>query len=292
MLRVLEEVCRVGDSLPLHGVVSTGQEAVPGMPIVVLLNSGIIHKTGACRLSVKVARSLAAQGITSARFDLSGIGDSPYRVQQNSPEDSDLADCCEFLNYLEERYDCSNFILMGLCSGAFIALETACRDSRIRGVIQIDGYTYDTPGQKITKTLYSILRSLCLPRRKRSEVADFSASSEAVVHSTWEQRPDKAAMEAKLLTVREKGVQLYSFFTSLETTQVGQFEKVFSKTVEPGWFRSLYLLDALHILPDPRDQELVIESVCSWVIEKFGKPLPGMPVHGTSPLLINDPPTT
>ena len=51
--------------------------AVTAPPTVVLLNAGIVHRVGPNRMHVLLARALAAAGIPSLRFDMSGIGDSP-----------------------------------------------------------------------------------------------------------------------------------------------------------------------------------------------------------------------
>ena len=42
----------------------------------ILFNAGVVHRIGPHRINVKLARSLAASGIASIRFDLSGLGDS------------------------------------------------------------------------------------------------------------------------------------------------------------------------------------------------------------------------
>ena len=59
--------------------------AVPDAPAVVILNSGILHRAGASRMYVQVARTLAEEGMTSLRFDFSGIGDSEVRRGESIP---------------------------------------------------------------------------------------------------------------------------------------------------------------------------------------------------------------
>ena len=50
----------------LHGVLSGHRDGV-GDVVVVMLNSGLIHHVGACRLSVKLASLLSDNGIASIR---------------------------------------------------------------------------------------------------------------------------------------------------------------------------------------------------------------------------------
>ena len=45
-----------------------------------------------------------------------------------------------------EHQGLKGFVLMGLCSGADVAFETAKTDDRIRGMVQIDSYCYRTLG--------------------------------------------------------------------------------------------------------------------------------------------------
>ena len=49
-----------------------------------MLNSGLIHRVGPYRLSVKVARRVALEGFLSVRFDLTGVGDSGARRDSSS----------------------------------------------------------------------------------------------------------------------------------------------------------------------------------------------------------------
>ena len=44
---------------------------------VVLLNAGLIHRSGPFRLYTRLARKLAKSGYIVLRFDLPGIGDAP-----------------------------------------------------------------------------------------------------------------------------------------------------------------------------------------------------------------------
>src|SRR5690606_19688858 len=104
----------------LVGVVSsaasTGNES--DRPLVLVLNSGIIHRVGANRMSVALARRLAADGHDVVRFDLSGIGDSESRVDGLPPLDAGLADIREVIDSLEAARQARRFVLAGLCSGA------------------------------------------------------------------------------------------------------------------------------------------------------------------------------
>ena len=66
-----ERVVMVGDELPLVGILcepEKDQGKAPGTAVI-LLNSGVIHRVGSCRLSVTLGRALVERaGITTFRF--------------------------------------------------------------------------------------------------------------------------------------------------------------------------------------------------------------------------------
>jgi len=135
-----EDVCIFGDARSLVGVIT--DPAVPErssrLPAIVLLNSGIVHRVGLNRLHVKLARILAATGFVGMRFDFSGIGDSPAREDNVPFRESTLHETQEAMNRLGQTRGIDRFVLVGLCSGAGIALQTACIDPRVAGVVAIN----------------------------------------------------------------------------------------------------------------------------------------------------------
>lgn len=107
-------------------------------PLVVLLNSGIVHRVGANRMSVRLARALADAGHAVLRFDLSGIGDSPPRADALDPLASSLADIRDVLDTVERTRGTRRVILGGLCSGADQSVVYAAGDPRVVGAILLD----------------------------------------------------------------------------------------------------------------------------------------------------------
>ena len=54
---------------------------------IVIFNAGAVHRVGPNRMTVTLARRLAAMGLPSLRFDLEGLGDSVLREpgRENHP---------------------------------------------------------------------------------------------------------------------------------------------------------------------------------------------------------------
>jgi pimeloyl-ACP methyl ester carboxylesterase len=89
-------------------------------------------------MTVTMARMLAGLGFTSLRLDISGIGDSdapPGRLDDPTVEVSSAIDGLRDMGY-------ETFILIGLCSGAKLALETTLRDDRVVGQILLNLQCY------------------------------------------------------------------------------------------------------------------------------------------------------
>ncbi|MGA7417018.1 MAG: alpha/beta hydrolase, partial [Acidimicrobiales bacterium] len=121
------ERCRRLGPLGLFGIETApfGDDAKG--PVIVMSNSGIDSHVGPNRLWVDLARQLAARGLRSIRFDLSGLGDSPARPGQRTrlsyaPES--LADIGDVAAAASPE-DPGNVVLVGLCSSAYLSLEGA-----------------------------------------------------------------------------------------------------------------------------------------------------------------------
>lgn len=104
---------------------------------IVMLNVGGNYRIGPNRIYVKMARSLAALGYRALRFDLAGIGDSRTKMgfSNNSLYSRDsTAEVRAAIDELVAK-GCKNFHLLGICSGSFVAFQTALVDSRVTGQI-------------------------------------------------------------------------------------------------------------------------------------------------------------
>jgi pimeloyl-ACP methyl ester carboxylesterase len=94
-------------------------------PLVIFLNVSTDEHTGPSRLWVELSRRWAALGLQCVRFDLTGVGDSPLLPEERwawiYDQDwlEDLGDVARALR----PDDPSDSVFVGLCSGAFLAVE-------------------------------------------------------------------------------------------------------------------------------------------------------------------------
>jgi alpha/beta superfamily hydrolase len=135
-----EDACVFGQARSLVGIITDppGPRTPAQLPAVIILDSGIVHRVGVNRLHVKLARKLAALGFVAMRFDFSGIGDSLAREDNLPFRKSTLDEMQQAMNHLNRTRGSDRFILIGICSGAGIALQTACIDARVVGVVPIN----------------------------------------------------------------------------------------------------------------------------------------------------------
>lgn len=133
-----EEAVLFGKEKTLVGTITIPERAANGIPAVILLNAGLVHRVGPNRVYVKVARRLAQSGIVVFRFDRSGLGDSAVRSDHLPADESAILETKEAMDYLSTSRGIERFVLMGICSGAEISAQTACSDDRVAGAILVN----------------------------------------------------------------------------------------------------------------------------------------------------------
>ena len=136
----------------LFGMLSQPQTGRTDVACLVL-NTGVNHRIGPHRINVKTARRLASAGITTLRFDLSGIGDSVAAQSRNAFRAQAVEDMKAAMDFLGERYGVRRFLVFGICSGAENAMAVALADPRITGMLAFDGEMYLTRGVRLERKL-------------------------------------------------------------------------------------------------------------------------------------------
>jgi pimeloyl-ACP methyl ester carboxylesterase len=123
------------ESAPPRFGIRTHPDGGGAGPCVVLVNSGIVHRVGANRMSVALARHLAEHGYASLRFDLSGLGDAPDRPDGLGWEAAAPLEISAALDAVEAERGPGEFVLYGNCGGAAKSFWAAQRDPRVRGLL-------------------------------------------------------------------------------------------------------------------------------------------------------------
>jgi pimeloyl-ACP methyl ester carboxylesterase len=274
---VTEEVLRTRSGLV--GILTGGGEAVDtGRPAVVILNSGVIHRVGACRVSVSLARRLAGVGHPVLRFDHHGIGDSPPRQDALEGVESRVNEIVEAMDGVAARAGSGDFVLYGLCSGARDAFHAALEDERVVGIVQVDGFAYRTLRYHLGKIAERLRDPRMLVRAVQSRIAPprregSGAESDGDMWvQQWPDYPPRREVEAGYGRLVARGVHIHALYTGSWQDQYnypGQFRDMYSRIDFDGLLTVRYLPEARHILPDPAHRELVIGGVAEWITRAF-----------------------
>lgn len=155
-----ESVIQFGPQDGLLGILTTPDASarVDGAPTAVIINAGIVHRVGPFGLHVDLARKLAIAGYSTLRMDLSGLGDSQPRTEKLKGENRAVLDVSDALDYLSTHFGTQQFVMLGLCSGAFNAHQVTVKDPRILGAVFIDGIVFRTMGYFWRHTVGRLLR--------------------------------------------------------------------------------------------------------------------------------------
>lgn len=269
-----ERVLRIGKPQVLATIATLPEKIDTDRPAVIIVNSGVMHHIGTCRMSVKIARGLAAEGHLALRFDFSGIGDSVPRTGTRSFAESAFLEITEVMDFLEKSKGISRFILMGLCSGADAVYEAALRDSRVTGLCQIDPYCYRTPKWKLHYWLPRILstnhwrmvikyRTGQMSARSNEDLSEDNVEMPSYIRDF----PPREQVRDGLATLVERGSPVYAIFTNGQPEHFnyqGQFEESMSDLDFKGLLQTSYHPKCNHIIAEPDQQKQILESIVSW----------------------------
>lgn len=278
-ITIRERAVEIGSPTPLAGILTEADTQSRGETALILLNSGIMHRVGACRLSVKVARAVTEQtGLPCLRFDFSGVGDSAARRAGGlSFDEAAVAEVGEAMDYLESARGVRQFVIYGLCSGARIACTTAERDRRVVAVVQLDGFCYPTL-RSLLQHYWSRSTSVTAWKARfarwfRHKVDD--SERESILTGArkdfevpqFADDPGRDAIATQLKNMMGNEVNLYCIFTGRDPSFCyrDQFRDCFSD-VEFGPRLSVdYFPEASHIFTEPVYQQAMVNGVVEWI---------------------------
>jgi alpha-beta hydrolase superfamily lysophospholipase len=108
---------------------------------LLFLNPGAGRHIGPNRLWVDLARDWAGRSVPSLRLDLAGIGESDGKQNldvEGLYNEALVAQVHSAMEYLATHYGAKQFVLIGLCSGAFWAFHGAAHHAGVRAAILLN----------------------------------------------------------------------------------------------------------------------------------------------------------
>ena len=276
-----ETVCKFGQDGGLLGILTTPDEAVKksDAPIALILNAGIVHRVGPFRMNVDLARELASQGFSAMRMDLSGLGDSAPRTGKLDNEDRAEQDVSDAMNYLTEKTGVREFVLLGLCSGAYNAHKVSVKDDRIVGGVFMDGIVFRTLGYYLRQHVVRYLR----PRFWRNAIKRRFIQVESTSEGSGQSLGESEFFNADALTVDGvikdlnkllgRGVQVLFLYTDGYDDICGrsQFKEMYGFQPDDGQLQVEYYPKSEHTFRLIENRKVVCERVSDWFLSRFGK---------------------
>jgi dienelactone hydrolase len=278
MTAVAERPVVFGESGHLFGVEC--RPATPGggapRPPVLFVNAGIVHRVGPHRIYVKLARALAADGVASLRFDLSGLGSSRPRPGDPRPREEVVrADLDDGLRFLKERMRSERVVTAGLCSGADRAFDAALRHPEVSGCILLDPDVHLTRGHRMHevgsalsrgRTWASLVNGRYLRRAlaRAPEAERTRAPRDEMAVTTL---PARETREQEIASLLRRRVALHALFTGGLLERYNHRDQYFEAYPEaariPGVHLS-WLPEADHTFSTRDAQETLIHEVLVW----------------------------
>jgi alpha/beta superfamily hydrolase len=271
-------------------------EPAEARPIVLVLNSGVIHRVGHNRMYVTLARRLAAQGYTVLRFDLAGIGDSEKRPDTLSTADGALADIREVMDWLEASLPARPVAVIGLCIGAYLGVLYGGRDPRVGGVMMMDPFIPRTPRfyfnycvkEAVRITLnpssWSGVRKLFRSAFKQAGIGPSSGTAEESFLVRIEDPKIRAQIEESYRLAIDRKLKMLMVLTGGLERQHNYRRQLFDAFPHLRFgdlLKMEYWADVDHIFSHPADRERLFGKVESWLdalapaAVKFEERVPG-----------------
>jgi pimeloyl-ACP methyl ester carboxylesterase len=273
-----EQALLLGERQSLVTVIARPRAPINAeLPVIVILNTGIVHRVGHNRMFVTLSRMLATSGRTVARFDQSGIGDSAQRTDHLPPLAAGLADIKEVLDALEKSLQVSHFILIGLCSGADQGVLYGHRDPRVVGLVIMDPTIPPTPRYY----LYYILHRM---RHLDNWISFLTGRSGllkmASAHLVNRVRVREDSRPPTLQNLRfspylaqcyaataARGMRILAAFTALSPRHgyVRQILDAFPEVSARGSLQLQYFPESDHLFSEPADRARLFRVIDSWL---------------------------
>jgi pimeloyl-ACP methyl ester carboxylesterase len=159
----LEKPVLFGPDGSLIGVLATPAEGQAEPVACLLLNMGANHRIGPRRINVKIAREMAAHGISSIRIDLAGMGDSRPASGSQHYRAQAVLDLQAAMDCIGSELGVHRFVGIGLCSGSENILATAVADARVIGLLMFDGFAFPGRRSRWEKTIRRTLADPSFP---------------------------------------------------------------------------------------------------------------------------------
>jgi alpha-beta hydrolase superfamily lysophospholipase len=308
---VRERIVCLREQPHLFGIVSEPAEGSPAaLPTVLLVNAGSAYRVAPSRLYVLLARALAARGFRCLRLDLGGLGDSasPHPDYENHPYPPTMFSDIDFaIRHLQAREGADRVVLLGLCSGAYAAFQSAvhCTNPALVECLMMNPLAfYWREGMPInTSSIVRLsrvhyLRQAALNPRKwlallsgRTTLGFTGLARLVLQHWRWQLRgggvpqrsttepqsfenghPVREDLPADLVRATRAGRRLAFFFGTRDPSHrilMFHARRKVRQLVRYGALSMSFIDGADHTFTERAPREVLVRSVCEYLVERY-----------------------
>ena len=261
-----------GHQANLFGIVTLADAAIQKELAVVFVSAGLLHRVGPNRLYVDLARRLANSGLTSVRFDISGVGDSELPEGGPLYIERSRQDVIDTMDAIQDMFGIERFLLIGLCTGAFNAFRVAGIDERVAGAVLLDGYAFPTMRSLIGHYRGRILDphrwARYVQRRIRpwTRLGESDPEDDLVVFEN--EVVPKQRFATELAALVDRGVPMLMVYTGLGPLAFNYERQLHNAFPEIDLDRAMtvrYFPHADHTFTLPGNRRLLVEAIESWL---------------------------
>lgn len=264
----MDRIVQFGPDGRLLGVLS-GASLPASAPTLVLPSAGLVPRAGPFRLHVELARRLAPRGIRTFRFELPGIGETP-RLAGIGAREATLA----ALDRLATDFDCHEFVVGGVCSGADVGWQAALDDPRVRAVVMLDGVSFTGPWFQLAR-LAGVMRRpmrewLGVMRRWFARARSGAAALDMADYREWPDRAEARRQFAALLARNVRSLWIYTGGYSDRFLHPRQFGWSFGKAVADDKVAMHYWPDCDHTFYARAHRDRLLGTIENWLTATIG----------------------
>ncbi len=265
----MDTMVQFGPEQRLVGVL-TGNPGESGMPLVVLPSAGLLPRAGPFRLHVELSRRLARQGVSSFRFDVPGVGEAP-RLKGCGSREATLA----ALEHLASMHGARQFIVGGVCSAADVAWSVALADSRVCGVLMLDGLSYTGPWFRLALAAGVLRRPMrewpSVMKRLVGRMQESSCERAPVIedYRDWPERPQAQSEFARLVARDVRSLWVYTGGYTARFLHPRQFAWSFGGAVRDRRVAMHYWPDCDHTFFARAHRDRLMDTVEGWLVSNF-----------------------
>lgn len=275
-----EAIFRYGKDQHSLGILTTPANVSASredLPIAVIFNAGLLHRSEPYRLNVTIARRLAGLGLHTLRVDLAGKGDSPTREGVANRE-SVAIDWADIRHELVRLFGDRTFVLMGICSGADNAIKLAVADDQVVGLVLMDAICPIDSGFAKRKVLAkfkdtNFLRRL--PKRAVQELLNFSRLRHVEERPVLRDMPrDEELVACMKQMVSRHGNILAVFSSDAESYYNIQGQMASTLAIEglEDICREVWWPHVSHLYPVQQHRDHLVDTIEQWFAEQLVLP--------------------